>query len=574
MLVLAVGALWLQSHEITLKAGYYTLGEAAAEIARQGVPVRATDCAADVYAIRASHVDWKDLRAALEEDGRLTFVDGKDGIRIRRSDADKLAGKTALRSYLAAVATPIHTLYASASERCKKLQSVPQDERVKVASTEQVTGDDPGRDVVTTWASGNMPYMTIAVARALSAPDPQFSRLVESTLETAPGILMPDGDMRHFQMGSFDAAKLDDARFANFVRTGRVEGRLSFDPMTCVAKCMTMGYSAEPTAPMLGLGVEQVSPLRVRIAPDRKSILDAPALAALAARSSATQKLLGSPELAASQDLGTGSIPASEALLRWAEASGVDVASYVPQFSDYCLRPAQAMSLAKVVEDVNAGHVDAAWLHTVAEERVGSEAAMGRLAAFAFAPTLTLSRKAGFLVLRNELRFLDGLCASPPGPPAAWENKLLEGGKPAFVDVGRHLLALRVSQWPDSYFSSNYLRFCNPIAMRPFAALLDKSPTLRDKLRHLRPGQSVTVPLPEVEPAAQTALKSAIIECAPYADGDCAWGDATMMGILLRDNEGRNPKIEMRNDGGRYAFRFVQYDESPWSAWLDNVDVR
>lgn len=576
MLSAFVCALALRPATITLQPGYYTLSELAREISRQGVPIRSgSDCAEDVYAISLEHVAWPSLRAALQEDERLLVVDTKPSPLIQRAPKGKAADGARLGRYLTAVATPVHTAYTDAVNACKKLQNLPDDQRVNVASTEQIAGDSAATDVVTTWTSGNLSYATIAFASLLSSPSaPQFSRLVESSLDLNPELIVPDGVLKHFKAPGFDAGQLTDSELAEFARSGRIAGRLTFDPITFATQCFTMGYSASPKAPILGMGIEHVSPSRILIAPDAKAILDPFALAALRSRAAATASVLAEPEFARPVDFGDRPIAASTALLRWADATNGNLLSYVAAFADYHVAVPKDATLAKLVALVNANHIEASWLETVARERVGDDISVARLPALHLDPTLTVSRVSGVLVVRNELRFLDGLCVSPPGVPTSWENKMLQSKLPTLDEVSRHLLSLSIPRWQSCLFSSNYLRFCNPIAFRPFAIALRNSASLRDTLRQLAPGKSASVPLAEIEPAARDALKAAIVECGPWGCGGCAWGDTTMMTFLLRDNEGRNPKIEMRNDGGRYTFRFVQYDESPWSAWLTNVDVR
>lgn len=575
MLSALICAFALRPATITLQPGYYTLSELAREISRQGIPIRsATDCAEDVYAISLEHVAWPSLRAALQEDERLLIVDARESAVIRHAPKGRTAEDAALGRYLAAVATPIHTAYTDAVNACKKLQNLPDDQRVNVASTEQIAGNSAVTDVVTTWASGNLPYATIAFASLLSSPSaPQFSRLVESSLDRNPEMVVPDGVLKHLKAPGFDAGQLSDSELAEFARSCRIAGRLSFDPITFATQCFTMGYSASPKAPILGLGIERVSPSRIQIAPDAKAILNPSSLAALRSRAAVTAKVLAEPEYARPVAFGNRPIAASTAFLRWADATHGNLLGYVAAFSDYHVSVPKDATLVKLVSLVNANQIDASWLETVARERVGDDISVARLPALHLDPTLTVSRGSGILVVRNELRFLDGLCASPPGMPTSLEDKILRSKLPTLDEISQHLLSLSIPRWQSSLFSSNYLRFCNPIAFRPFAIALRKSASLRDKLRQLAPGKSVSVPLAEVEPAARDDLKAAIIQCGPWGCGDCAWGDATMMSILLRDTEGRNPKIEMRNDDGRYTFRFVQYDESPWSAWLTNVDV-
>lgn len=579
MIPLLACVLSAQTASITLKTGYYNLREIASSVSQQGVRVRAlSDCAGDVYAIRTERLAWPALRDALQEDGRLVVVESKGDIRIERSAKNKTAESADANKYERALAGPIHAIYEEAAGDCRKLQSLPAETRKNLASTGQIAeaGANPVvKDLVNGWANETIPFATIALTAALASPDQPFLwQHWSSTLADSPGIVVPGGGLRQLNVPGVDLNKMGDADFATFTRSGRIVGHLSIDPISFASMSMTIGYATTPGVPYMSIGIERISPGHLLPFRERSELFRETTVAEMARRNQTSKKLLSDADLSTPFQLGDKPMPASAALLKWAEASNTNLVCYVADFADFQLPPPGKAGLSQIVEKVNGNKVDPSWIGLVAKERVSSESYGPGSPVVLPSPILTLSRDAGVVVVRNELRFLDTLCSSPPGMPTSMANMDFYGQMPGLDVVTKHLVTLPVSTWSSSLFSSNYLRFCNPVAFRPFADLLQNSPSVREKLRHISPGAAVSIPFGEVEPAAREAFNEAVVGCATLSDGDCAWGDPPMIRMLFRDNAGRNPKIEIRNDNGRYVFRFVQYGESPWSAWIDHVDVR
>lgn len=555
-----------------MPAGYYTLAEAAALISKSGTPVIAeSTVAGDIYAMRIENADWKELRPALEADGRLTFVQ-RDGVwRIGRTSNSFNAENAALKRYLAAAAKSIHKVYGAAEKRIRDLQSLPEAERSKAAvdALDDVSKDPVEKRIkqlVYLYTGNELPFGIVAAASAFTSPaqPPRFGQTVFTTAFENPGLLLPNGNIRYLKLPG--GGPLTDAETVELARNTSISLKLVLDPLTLStgAKYMAVGSLGTKGMFFSGRNEEISPPLAIKIEPSE--VWTREELADLNRRFAITEESLKPSRY--SEDSGFKEpLLSSEALLKSAERFDANLVSYVAPFSDVV-----QSGIANFREVIAGKKVDLAWvLRTLAERADGVYVRDLKL------PVSTTTRYTAefsgpILVVRDEMRFLSGLCSSPAGPSTSLLNGHFRGKAPNLGELVEAIAILDFKRWPNSFFSSTYLTFCNPVSFRPFALLLQKSPVLRKKIAELEPGKPVTIPYSELEMAATSSLHSAILESVPHCDAGTVWGNPAMVAQLLAPRQGQDPKIRLERKQAQVEFRMIHDDETKWRSWVDNVD--
>lgn len=576
LLTLVLVTMLRQSIEVP--AGYYTLSELASRLSEEGTPLRALDdCASDVYALRLSKAGWPQVREALQRDDRLV-ISQQDGVwKIERVFKTKTAERTQLTRYLRTAADQIQAVYGFAAQTCRELARLPAAERDRKANTFMPGPvDTPAHVAASRLIYLNfeleVPFSVIGAIAEMTAPgiDPVFAQARKSNLFDAANMMLPTGSLRDLRIPGMDLAKASDEELAAFGKGIQVAAKIALDPISLDANFRLCGFRADG-AMTLQFQPHSISPgaTNYKITIDPKSVWNAAWLNAQSKRISQTDVALQG--LSAQMDTPDQTLRTSEALLRWADLSGQNLVYCVPAFSDAPIHIAKSISLKSIVDSVNGGKTDERWCYENETERTGGADSKARRALNPRA-TLTVNVADGIVVLRDETRFLDGLSSSPIAPPGSIANRRFRGMMPSLDEVAKHVASLKLPQWRNAVFASNYLTYCNPVTFRPFAIALGSSPTLRKAMSQLAEGKGSVLALALIEKSAVDGLIRAIEESQDFNDATDRGFEPMMAGSLLRGTEMGDLKITLTRSGGTSTLSLAGRGDEIWHSWIRNVE--
>jgi hypothetical protein len=578
---------WLQT-PVNIPAGYYTLADLGAKLKAQQVSVAVDGgCSEDVYAIRAVHESWPELRTALAADERLVIRPVRDGWRIERSEKDKTTAQIAARKYLAAAAASIHAVYEPVARIARELGGVaPEVRNARYEAWSAASGKDVLsnriHDLVYLHYSGEFPYGFAALTSTMTAPgrDPGFGKPRTEQLSDWLQTILPWGSLRDLRIVGVDLAAMSDVELAKLIQSFRLSYLLAVDPLTLAAQASAFGYSIDALK-MLHLGTRDLSVYGMPPVVKATILWDERYISSLTVRAAKTDAELENGKVKVERDMPPRSIRTSEALLRCADKADVDLVYHVPSFSDYVLPASARTSLSALISSLNNGKIDQEWLDNTSHELSGSFT-KGITEPLKLPKRLSGTHAGGCLVIRNEMRFLDALSSSPAGAPSV-DNSLLKDGLASFNSLRELIAKLNVPAWSSSLFSSNYLAYCNPLSFRPYAAAIGASPTLRRALASVADSKSVSVTFDSMEGRAKSAFIRTLGESALNREVS-AIGAAS---FFDRTKE-INLRIRISRSGNRYNLileqalpstfpertgKAFEWDDIPrWSCWIQNVD--
>lgn len=584
LIALALGAAAWQQQPIDFPAGYYTVGEVAASLTHQGVATRAAPaCGSDVYALRIDKVPFTAVRGALERDGRLTIEQRGDSWIIERSQHNTDSEVGTLKRYLAKVRASIYGVYAAAASDCREIAALPQDQRNDAADKVEEDERSKGRPFVSRLVylcyGHELAYICLSIPAGVAdpvAPMP-LARAFLSNLFDARRQYFADGLLEGLQWPpAADKPKGD--QLAEYSRSINVGAKVTFDPLSCASTMRVVLYRKLGNELLTGTAMPHViSPDNVTISMTPKDVWSEAEIAAQKLRAEETPKVETHSEAGPTQAAVPASVSqrTSAELLRCAETERANVVYYVSPLTDYVLRGAPRNDVHSVLNDVNGTGIDQAALVLAAKERVSCDVSLKSVSAVQPLARMTASAADGVIAVRNEMRFLDGLCASSSGMPTAVENAELAGRKPKIDALLKHLASLNLAAWDNSVFATNYLTICNPIAFRPFALALLKSPTLRKSIAALVPGAPVEFRFDELEGPAKVALVAGAVESSLLDDETPVGGpDPMLAGALIRDEDPTRCSLRVeRGIDGEYKFAIQSGVQVQWTAWLRNVTI-
>ena len=552
---------------LSIPSGYVTLTELGALLGRQGVSVRVSPgCADDVYAIRAEGIDWSALRGALVADGRLAVEADGEGWRIGLDARNQNAERAALTRFLATAQVEVQRRFAPvvkvASEVMRRQTANNDFDISEMYPREWLDAPEGSLDydrmrllTSTVGGSSMLGYESVAMPALLTDPrsPTPFNVTREFTVARTPIAFAPFGDFRlHPTFGPMlrptaERPVVPPETWAQLNAFARA-ARLMLEPTTMTLRMFNLPWwpkrldslvqadagSSETLAPLYFALKAEPRLAREGVLPDEG---DAP----MPARS----------------------LRPSEALLRWAEAKERNVVAYVSPMTDLPLLASARRSPRSVVDAANAGSFDPTGLSDLVRERTSGFEPHPKVRA---ATRLTLTKAGDFLVLRNEERLLDGLCAGTTALPTAWRNRRLRDGRPGAEEALRAFARVEPGRWRGRMFPSVDLEFANPASLGPVAAEIVRDPEFLREVVELGEGKALRGP--ELSGGFRAALYAAA-DRFDYSE------DTDLAPILVRTFV-RDPrfKLDLRVARKKDVLHFevwVDGHHRMWSAWLRNV---
>jgi hypothetical protein len=315
-----------------------------------------------------------------------------------------------------------------------------------------------------------------------------------------------------------------------------------------------------------------LSPARIELGLDTKSLMAPNRLGQLEERSRATKAALGKVPWSIDITLTPKPIRLGAALLEMGKQGGVNLVYYVSPFTDTVVPGPEKTRMAELLADVEVDRVPSAFPQLVVQERVGSSSFWQAGRGLRFPRRLTVDLVNGYAVVRNEQRFLDELCASPSDYPTSFANRLAAAEPVPLAEVCRAALNLPVRSWPSSLFATNYLHFCNPLSFRPFAAAILRSSALTQIMKR----GSGELDWTAMEPAARDALVAALSEAAPLNDAFAPPSGAAPYNLVeapqsLRGSRSAMVKVTRVNDRWELTLLADGGTRPIWISWVTNV---
>ena len=566
------------SQSVDFPAGYYTVQEIAKSLAAQRIPVRASaECAADVYALRLHGSSWDALRTALQADGRLTVVERHGAWVIDRSAADREADKAALDRYLGKLRAAIYAVYDAAARNCRAVarltEDVRQSEADRLEEEARTRGEGAAADLTFLCLGNELAFMAVSFPAYVSAPiEPwPFAKALVSNLFDSRSAYFADGSVQGLRLPPAWGTP-SPSELSAFARSVSVGAKVTFDPLTLSSAIRLVLYRMVGNQLLTGSGEPTVIvPQRVRPTITPSDVWTDAEVDAQQRRAEQTRTLFASD-----QHVSRATTPAhlaaftGFALLDCAEGAGTDLVCYVSPFSDFVLSRGQFAGFGPILQAAEPDPDFVAW---TSRERVSCDVAPGLQSALHPAAYLTASKSGSILVVRNEMRFLDGLCSSPPNLPSGILNALYADKKVALQDLAKHVADLDLAKWETSTFAAGYLAVCNPLAFRPFASALLKSPRLRALVASTKPGSASTIKFDDLEGPAREGLIRGFVDCSLLND-EIAEGqsDPILAGAMTRDATPGERTIQIAIDAdGTLLFAAYCGAKKEWTAWARNV---
>lgn len=510
---------------IDLPAGYYSINDFAEACSKQGLSVQANpDCATDTYVASIHSQSWDQLRKALESDERLVVTE-KDGTwTIARSAISQNAERAQFSRYWNAIIATTKEIYVQAAADCRAISELTNDqqdeaaEKYRARSLQQTNLLRISSNIVDEMMfKREMMYSSVGWPDFLCRMEPTLSYdtwYVDNLLNTRL-MFDPKGNLR--KLPYFYNESITDEKVDNIARTMKVAAKWIFEPSTA-----TLGtIFALQVPPQDGRSTAEVT-ITDNIFP-KWLVLEIPYIrvivgkesTAYAARSARTDELMSKVQqkanLAPNRRL-------SSHLLTWATENNKNLIAYVSPFTDLMGASLQAKSLAELLQSFNArDYVEPKindYMHRIAQTDVYNQKQGGVVIPKRF----TLAEIDGTYVVRNELRFMDGICVSPTVPSTQIMNTMHAGKIVKLADLAKVVNELKIGSWKSSNFSKQYFDLCDPVAFKPFAAAMAASPVFQSLVESAKLGSPATIDLLKLDPVAQQAFKNAITEVATKFD--------------------------------------------------------
>jgi hypothetical protein len=574
--VAAFAALLLQQSTLTFPTGYYTLREVAAKATAAGFPTTtAAECADDIYALRISGQAWPQFQKVLSADERLQFQPTAEGWRIERAVKSKTSEASCLRKYLAEGAAQIYDLYGTTAQRIRQIDALPTEERDRQSiSSETARTDSPteaARKYITyLWYSNEIPFISIAAVALATAPntEPSFGKCEETDLLRASVWYNTRGTLDGIKFpGGFNAERMGEGPFREFLRKQAVLYKIVLDPLTFSAESRITVWGEQFLAPMQP---ETISPGRssFHIKIPQEKVWTAAALTDIRKRAAET---IGSLSANTPVQLPSRPLRISEALLLAADESKSELVFNVSPFTDLVYQYDQPVSLAGIVPRADTKKAVQSWLSLNVAQRSSEENSQEVAPALDMPHTLSATSVDGTVVVRDEIRFLGGLCPSPPGFTSL-DNAKLRDGEISLKSLADHLKGIDPSNWKTSFFSSNYLHTCNPVAFRPFAMAWQNSTKLQRIVKEARSGNPAELKFSDLESAGQSAFTRAMEAAAPHNDSLQYVASGGLIRFAASHPENSETSMIVERDGNRITWTFRNPRAKIWTAWTIGVE--
>ena len=567
---------------LTIPAGYYSLAELSAALARRGVSVRVSPyCADDLYAVRAEKTDWESLRAALVADGQLTIdSDGKTW-NMALSEPNKRAEAAALTRLTEAVRSGLQEVYGPSARRAAELWNLPEAERTfRLEEDQRALTRLSGKEKALAAArlgllaealtnKNDWNYQALGLPATLTRPGAHFGKVFGTTLLDAGPILAPDGDVRKYPLVAGLPKTTPATEVWSLLQRTILTGKIVWDPLTLATGIRSAVWDLKPALALdqmnFGEGVRMLTPQEFPL--DPPSPWTVVEQASLEQRRRATAGTI--PVLPGEVDVPNRTMAASEALLRWAQGSGTDLVAYVSPLSDLPLAARPKRSLASVVQDADAGKMDSAALRGSVKEWTGLREDPDLKLHFSLpaAHRLSVSKVGGFTVVRTETRYLDERTKGSIHLPSAWSKARMEDRVPPLQEIVDVVARFHPGNDEGGIAPFGVLAFCNPASFLPFADLLKADPPLLAEVAALGEKETLTRPLPRPE-ALGTAYAGLFNDAVEDGSMDpIVWG--------YYAGKGMGPlELNVRRENDRLRFEIVapmRHEDGTrkllWSSW-------
>lgn len=564
-----VALLLLGQMPLSLPGAYYTLDEVAADLRKQQISVQVAPSVSDeVFAIRSEKASWELLRQALVATGRISIIELDGTWKITRSEADKSVDSAAARRFVEVLRSKVEGVYGGAVKMAFDLAKA-SDEELDWA-TEKLgngTGKSPevaARDqlvyLVACEHDRGLQDITIPWLLATNKADP-FGRIRLTDMWLNPQLVLPDGDIRNFRaLGDLSSASPEELRrVASGVTFG---GKLTFEPLTLSTTCRVMFHVAPGQTELSNSQPITPAFFQLKITPEQ--VWSKADLAAIRTRWSHGERE------SAPVTPSVLPLPTSESILRWAEINRRNIVLPVSSMADLVIPGASTRDLPEIVEANNSMNVDGSWLNELASERVDARSEVNKSALQGFAP-LAMVDKGGFLAFRNDLDFLDELSSGDPSPTTEFLNLSMAGKKPDALDVCRTIAKIPLSTWRNGRFANGYLRYCNPVSFRPFAAMLLASKSLSGLVHDMANGEHIELNLSEIEGGTAMMQKGAA-EAGELNDAinEYALEPSSTARYLQTSERALTLKVDRLE--GTYVFGLYHDDQPVWLSWIRQVE--
>jgi hypothetical protein len=542
---------------------YYTVTQLCQVLQKQGVDVRCTStCANDTYAIRIDGKPWAELKEALASDERLS-IKQEDGHWTISPNAMTARGEGAdLDRYLNAVKDSVHNICAAVWAKVEK-------ERAD-GKTDDANPTTPVDMLAYLVQEHEVSFPSIAVTIALTGKDGVgFNRLQQSNLFDSRTYLFDDGDLTKFSTPLFNWAHETPSQIESLARSISLGAELLLEPVSAKIALRFAGYRVNNHKLDLTMTMQDVvNSGRVEMPVDYSGVFTSDEVNAVTARSKQ------SPPTAQQQPLNNPrTMRVSEALLRTAEASHSDLIYYVSPLTDPWVKPTR-LSTPEVLSAANRHIVDNRMQERIARQRLGVD--MRNTEPAKVTPIdYSIQTVHDILIVRNERRFMDGLCQSQSVVSTEIENMRLHDERPSIVDLAKTISAMPIEDWADGLYATNYLQYCNPVSFRPFASALATSPSFQTKLASLGPEAELDLHVSELETRPQMQLLGDIGDCSQVAvrENDEAL-DPIIGGALVSDRKTDGLELSIKREGEVVHFLLHYREEIVWSASVINVKLQ
>gem|GEM_PF-3878890 len=513
----------------------------------------------------------------MTSDSRLTFTKEGSTWRIDRSAAEKASENATLQKYLSIARASIHAVYDRAMNQCKEMEALspPQrdDRAMQYASAKETDPAAQRADYLSYLEyEHEFPFALIALTAKLTDPQEPvpFSQVETASAADWMSWLVPGGAAGADAVLGADVSRLTESQRAGLAKALRFSVKLSVDPLTLTCQLRGFGYtSGLSTIVIYQPQIIAPNDVKIEIAPSR--LWDAKEQAAMTDRARLTDDLIQGGSAKTDAELPDRSMRLSETLLCWADKAHQNLIFSVPSFSDYGLSKLGHGSLGTILSTVNQGRIDARWTASSIRERVTASAPTSKEALTPPSRVDAALVKSVF-VIRNELRFLDGLCVSARDNLVDLDTLRIRNQVPRAEALMRHLADIDVNQWPTSLYSSQFFEYCDPVTLRPFGLAYLQSAALRRALAGCEVNESVTLPYAQLEPGAKAALRKGMIESAFLNDSEPNLIVPDFIESIYRKAPESDLEIMIRREAGLYLITFIWAGEPRWSSWVQNVD--
>ena len=564
----------LVRHEgINIPASYLTLEDLASLVAQPGERIEVDSrCAHDCYAVRAVDSDWDSLKSALLADGRLTIERLKSGWSIKRSDSDLKADRRSVNRVVASVSKQIQDTFGVACSNVERLQALPQkdldEQGVGFGASRALSGETQFSDNLTyLWYENERQYFELSVPKILTFKGSSefLNKTQSSQLSENLSLFFPDGKISKFFVPMFVPKKLTDEEILDTFKKTNVWAKICFDPYSLRSTCKiavsvpslgSNGLYQEGGSVWAGMPSLKLAPAHVWLPEEVKSL------------NFREENEVNCPDVPSGMP--TQVARASEVILKTCDVAGQNVVCYVSCFDDPAVLANKRTSVKSLLEDLARSQADTGWKTRVVQERLGDGAVDRAVtSAFALKKPWTVAHSGTYLVVRDELRFLDVLCSSPPDFSSSILNSRLHNEPVGLDKVSLELSKLPVHDWTTSHFSSNYLDICNPLSFRPIALALLKSKVLQNAMVQADAEAHAELTSTGLEPEAMRALKLGLEESSMLCDSGPTCAPASKVFDYSQPIQ-----ITIDREPQRFVVTVAQGRFRSWKTWIKNVDMR